>query len=131
MRKRKEEKKEDFFHYMKIIIAILAVAFLILACYFGYRFGRMVFSDASLTNSIDSNRTYLITVEAGESALSIGMELEKNGIIESGLAFFVQTKVYACKIAPGTYEVSSKMSSKSIAKYFNTEYSKAKQSGGQ
>lgn len=120
----KTEKKEDLFHYMKIIIAILVVAMVILLCYFGYRFGRTVFSDAPMTNSIATNVSYDITVVKGESALAVGKELEEHGIIESGLAFFVQTKIYSCKIAPGTYTVSSKMSSKNIAKFFNTEYAR-------
>ena len=54
-------------------------------------------------------------------------ELEKNGIIESGLAFWVQSKLYDCRIETGTYTVNSRNSSKEIIKYLNQEYLKAHQ----
>lgn len=122
-----QEKKEDFLHYMKIVIAILIVAFVILACYFGYRFGRMVFSDEPMTNSSANAVNYTLTVTKGEKVLTIGNDLERAGVIESGFVFFVQSKVYGCKIDPGTYEVSSMRSSKAILKQLYAEYQKARE----
>ena len=122
-----EETKADFLHYMKIVIAILIIAFVLLACYFGYRFGRVVFTDEPMTNSSANEILYSLTVTKGESVLSIGNDLEKHGVIESGLVFFVQSKVYGCKIDPGTYEVSSRKSSKAILKQLYAEYQKARE----
>ena len=127
MAKMSQEKKEDFLHYMKIVIAILIVVFVVLACYFGYRFGRMIFSDKPMTNSSVNAVTYTLKVTKGESVLAIGDDLERHGVIESGLAFFVQSKLYSCKIDPGVYEVSSMHSSKAILKQLYAEYQKARE----
>ncbi len=116
------EKKEDLFHYLRIVIAILALVLVVLLSYFGYRLGRMVFSDEGLTNLRTENRSYTLVVEKGESVLTIGRELQKNNIIENGLAFFIQSKVYSCKVEPGIYNVTSRQSSKEIIKYLNQEY---------
>lgn len=125
--KDKNEKKEDLFHFLKIALAIVGLAAVILASYFGFHFGQAVFTDESMTNNRATNISYELVVEKGDKVLKIGRELEKNGIIESGLAFWVQSKLYDCRIETGTYTVNSRNSSKEIIKYLNQEYLKAHQ----
>ncbi len=129
MAKQKEntDKRGDFLHYMRIIIALLMVVFAGISCYAGFKFGRMVFTDQPKTTLRTEHVSYELTVEKGESVLSIGKDLEEHGIIDSAAAFFVQTKVYKCKIAPGTYTVSSRDSSKAIVKALNSAFIKGRQ----
>ena len=124
LKAKKKLERADAFHYVRIVIAVLLVVAAILLGYFGYRLGTMVFTDEPLTDSIAYNITYDLTVEEGDSALEVGEKLEKAHIIESALAFAIQTKLYDCTIGPGIYEVSSNKSSKDIARYLNTEYMK-------
>ena len=129
-RKRKRNtaaEDRDFLHYLKIAIAVMVLLLIVLASYFGYHFGRQVFTDESLADKKGTVREYVLEVAAGESTLQVGIDLEKHGIIESALAYTVQTKIYQGKIAPGSYTVSSEKSSKEIVKYLNTEYEKTHQ----
>lgn len=120
--RKKETNKEDLFHYLKIAAAVLFLVFLFLAGFFGFRLGQMIFSDEPLTSVKADHVSYELKVEKGENVLSIGMDLEKHGVIESGLAFYLQSKVYKCRIDPGTYTVNSKRSSKDILKDLNQAY---------
>lgn len=123
------EKKGDFLHYMRIVIAVLMLAFTGISCYAGVKFGRLVFTDDARTTLRTEHISYELTVTKGESVLAIGRDLEEHGIIESAAAFFVQSKVYKCKIAPGTYTVSSRDSSKAIVKQLNNAFIKGIQEG--
>ncbi|MBR0087875.1 MAG: endolytic transglycosylase MltG [Lachnospiraceae bacterium] len=107
---------KDFFHYLRIIIAILMGVFIGISAYVGFRFGRMVFSDEPMTRIRTDHVSYELTVQKGQSVLSIGKDLEEHGIIENRFVFFVQSRIYKCRIAPGTYTVSSRDSSKAILK---------------
>lgn len=120
--KKKENRKEDLFHYLKIAAAVFFLVFLFLAGIFGFRLGQMVFSDEPLTSTRDSHVSYELTVAKGENVLMIGRDLEKHGVIESGVVFYIQSKVYKCRIDPGTYTVNSKRSSKDILKDLNQAY---------
>ncbi|MBO7365046.1 MAG: endolytic transglycosylase MltG [Lachnospiraceae bacterium] len=125
MAKLSKKKKEDLTHFLKVLMMALFAVLVILACVSGYRLGRMVFTDKPRTNAAGSHITYVIRIERGESVFSIGMELERAGVIESGLAFLIQSKLYSCRIEAGTYTLSSANSSKEILKYLNSEYVKA------
>ncbi|GEM_PF-2811450 len=120
--RKKNANKEDLFHYLKIAAAVLFLVFLFLAGFFGFRLGQMVFSDEPLTTTRDTHVSYDLKVEKGENVLMIGIDLERHGVIESGLAFYIQSKVYKCRIEPGTYTVNSKRSSKDILKDLNQAY---------
>lgn len=121
-----EEKRQDVFHYLRAALAVLFLVFLVLLSYFTYQFGRMVFSDHAMTTPGNAY-TYEITITENEPAITVGTELAKNKIIESGLAFYVQTIIYDCKMQPGTFIMTSGMSSKAIAKYLNQEYQNSHQ----
>jgi len=126
MRKKiSHDRKEDLLHYFKIILTILGIAFVILACYAAFQFGQMIFSNSTMTNSVQEPRSYTISIEKGDTPLSIGTELEKAGIIESRLAFVAQAYLYDCSFGPGEYLVESNQSSKEIAKSLSVAYKKS------
>ena len=120
----REEKRKDALHYLRIVIAVLLTAFVILALFFAFRLGTLVFSKNALTQKKGEHRSYTLEVAKGESVLAVGRELEKNGIIESGVAFFLQSKIFQCRIAPGTYQLSSSVSSREILKTLHQEWQK-------
>jgi len=125
--KDRSEKTRDLFHYLKIVIAVLMVVFIAISSYFGFRLGRMIFTDDAKTTLRTDHISYELVVTKGESVLAIGRDLEEHGIIESGLAFFLQSKIYKCRIAPGTYTVNSRDSSKAIIKELNNAYVRQQQ----
>ena len=119
-----EDRRKDALHYLRIVIAVLLTALIILALFFAFRLGQQVFSKKAMTQKKGEHRNYTLVVREGEGTLQIGRELQKNRIIESGAAFFLQSKIFQCRIAPGTYNVSSSMSSRDILKYLNQEWQK-------
>ena len=122
--------KKDLFHYLKIVAVVLFFAFFAVACLLSYRFGVRLFTNDGLTGE-DNKVTYTLRVTQGESVLKIGGDLETHGVISSRLVFFVQSKLYKCRIAPGEYQVNSAMSSKAILKYLHDEYLKAREATAQ
>lgn len=121
---RKKRDREEILQNLKVVLAVLLIVAVVFSAVFSYRLGRLVFSDEPMTDSRTENITYDITITPGESTLRVGFELKRAGIIRSAAAFFLQSKVYECKIAPGKYTVYSKNSSKEIMKYLNREYLK-------
>ena len=126
MAQKKKKDKEDVLHVLKIILAVLLLVVGVLLAAASYYMGRQVFTDEPVSDSRTTAVTYDITIEQGESTLLVGWDLSRHGVIRSGIAFFIQSKVYDCKIAPGTYSVNSKSSSKEIIKYLNQEYLRKK-----
>lgn len=117
---------KDVFHYLKLVVAVLALVFLVLASVFGYRFGAALFTEEGVLPE-GKGQAYTLTVEQGESTFQIGLDLERHGIIRSALVFFVQSKLFKCRIDAGSYEVRSDQSSKAILKYLNQQYEKNRQ----
>jgi len=124
-KKHRDADRGDLFHYIRIVIGILTVTLVVLACYFGYCLGREIFTDEAKTTWRTDHITYTLTVRKGEGSIAVGRDLKENGIIRNALAFAIQTKVYQTKIEAGEYVVSSRQSSKAIAKYLNDEYVRA------
>lgn len=122
----RKRDREEILHFFKIALAVFLLVFGVFLAFVSYRFGRLVFTDDAMTDTRSEMITYDITIRPGESTIRVGWELREAGIIRSAAAFFVQSKVYKCKIPPGTYTVYSKNSSKEIIKYLNQEYLKQK-----
>ena len=126
MAKQKQERdRADLFHYIRVGIGILVITLTVLACYFGYDLGREIFTDEAKTTYRTDHITYNLVVTKGEGSVAVGRDLKEHGIIRNALAFAIQTKVYQTKIEAGEYVVSSRQSSKAIAKYLNDEFVKA------
>ncbi len=123
---RSAKRRGDLFHYLKIAVMILIAAMIVVLCILSYRAGVLIFTNDGRTAENEPAVRYTIEIAQGESVLSIGRELREAGIIESGVVFFIQSKLFKCKIAPGTYTLSSDKSSKAILKYLHSEYEKAR-----
>ena len=119
--KKKARQKQDAFHYLKFAIMVLFIAMIALLAVFGYRFGRALFSDQSVSES-GKGVEYVLRVEPRESVYTIGSDLKEHGIIESAAVFFIQSRLYGLKIDPGSYTVSSEQSSKAILRMLNQKY---------
>ncbi len=126
---KKKKNREDLRHYIKIILAVFLLVLGAAMAVFSYRLGRLVFTDDAVADSSVDNITYEITITPGESTLAVGFELMREDVIPSASAFLIQSKIYKCKIAPGTYTVYSKMSSKEIIKYLNQEFLRKQKEG--
>lgn len=124
MASREKRKNRDLFHYLKVVAVILFFVLLIVVSVFSYRVGVQIFTNSGVSTEEEAV-AYTLYVEKGESVFQIGRDLEDHGIINSALVFWIQSKLYKCKIAPGEYHVSSSSSSKAILKYLNNEYTKA------
>ncbi|MBR4769188.1 MAG: endolytic transglycosylase MltG [Lachnospiraceae bacterium] len=120
----RRKKKADLFHILKIVIMGLLIALFIVLIALSYRAGVLLFTNDGVTGPDEREVTYTLQVEKGDSVLKIGSVLKENGIISSAVVFFVQSKLYKCRIAPGTYTLSSRNSSKAILKYLEEEYLK-------
>ena len=122
-----QQKKNDALHYLKIAVAILLAALILLLLFFAFRMGQAVFSTQGMTQKKGEHRTYELKITEGESVYAVGRELEKNGIIESSIAFYLQSRIFQAKIPAGTFTVSSADSSRTILKNLNQEWLKMKQ----
>lgn len=120
---KRREKRKDFFHYLKTVIAVLLVLLVLLLSFFGYRFGRALFTDSGV-DTAGNGREYVLNISEGESTYAVGSDLAQHGVIDSPLVFLVQSKLFKCKIDPGSYTVNSASSSKAILKYLNGQYEK-------
>lgn len=128
MKENRKTEKSGFSKGKTIFFIVLALVILVL-CFFGYQIGRDIFRSEAKTNT-EHRYSYTLEVSKGESAFSVGAKLKSNRMIDSSLVFFLQSKLYRCKIKEGTYTVYSDMSSREILKYLNREYEKWKLENG-
>jgi len=124
-RRNENPDRGDLFHWIRIVIGILLLTLIVLGTYFGFVLGREIFTDDSRTTVRTEHVTYTLVVRKGEGSLAVGRDLKEHGVIRNALAFAVQTKIYQTKIEAGEYTVTSRQSSKAIAKYLNDEFVKA------
>ena len=100
-----------------IIYALIALAILFMAgqAKHYYDVGYGVFSQES-KDAPGTGKAVLFTVEEGVNAARLGEQLEAEGIVESAQLFVIQERVsdYAGKYVPGTYALSSEMTTEEI-----------------
>lgn len=127
--KKRREKRKDFFHYLKFVIAVLLVVLILILTVYGYHFGKALFTDTGM-KAPGSGTEYLLNVAPGEGIFSVGRDLQENRVIESALVFAVQSKLFKCVVDPGTYRVNSSWSSKAILKELNLQHEKNRKGSG-
>lgn len=112
---------------IKISIYALMLTLLIVLSTKGYGFGKAVFSEKGYEKApgIDVS----ITVDSGESVMSVAQELVDLGVVKSKIVFFVQTKLYQGKFIPGTYTVNSSASPEDIIEILSTDVSEQETEG--
>ena len=102
-----------------IIYAVIAAAILFMAgqAKHYYDVGYGVFSQQG-KDARGTGKVVAFTVEEGVSATKLGAQLEEQGIVESARLFLIQERVsdYAGMYVPGTYALSSEMTTEEIMK---------------
>ena len=102
-----------------IIYALIAgaILFMIGQAKHYYDVGYGVFSQQG-KDARGTGKVVMFTVEEGMTASKIGEKLEEEGIVESARLFVIQEKVsdYSGKYVPGTYALSSEMTTEEIMK---------------
>ena len=100
-----------------IIYAVIALAVLFMAgqAKHYYDVGYGVFSQQS-KDAPGTGKAMYFTVEEGVSAVTLGEQLEAEGIVASAQDFLIQERVsdYAGKYVAGTYALSSEMTTEEI-----------------
>lgn len=100
-----------------IIYGMIAAAILFMAgqAKHYYDVGYGVFSQQG-KDARGTGKVVMFTVEEGAGASKIGQQLEEQGIVESARLFLIQERVsdYAGKYVPGTYALSSEMTTEEI-----------------
>lgn len=97
---------------LRVAVTCLIVVIFYIGMSSAYRLGYRIFSNEAVDSAPGISMN--ITVVEGQSAYAVGQTLQKKGIIEDGIAFWIQSMVYEADIYPGTYTVSTAMSSKEI-----------------
>ena len=104
----------------KIFFACFLVVLLYVLIVGGYRFGKALFTEQPRSASTAEQR---ITVEKGQSAGSIGKQLEQKGIVASGAVFCGKALLFQYEIRPGTYSVSPSMTDREILELMSADAS--------
>ena len=111
-----------------IIYAMIALAVLFMAGqakhYYGVGYG--VFSQQS-KDAPGTGKVVLFTVEEGVSTTRLAEQLDAEELVESAQQFIIQERVsdYAGKYVPGTYALSSEMTTEEIMRVISgTEVSR-------
>lgn len=93
----------------KIVLAIIIVMLVYKYSMTAYEYGQRVFNEPPV--SAGSGRTVTFVVKEGESAKTIGANLEKSGLIRDAALFRIQEMLsaYKDKTKPGTYTLSTSM----------------------
>lgn len=81
-----------------------------------YRFGYQVFT--SEPRQVESKQLE-ITIGEGATVLSVGKQLEKNGIIDDAYVFFAQSVIFELDVQPGTYVIDLQNTSRELLEIFN------------
>jgi cell division protein YceG involved in septum cleavage len=108
---------------IKIVFIILIVMVVYKFSAQAYELGLQVFSDETMSE--EPGQDYLVTVESGASALDVGKELFKQGLIKNEYVFYIQTLFYQKNnaLVPGEYTVNTSMTAEEILSQITAESS--------
>lgn len=101
----------------KLIIYAVILLLLFEGVTKGYEFGHEIFYSTAVDTGEGVPKT--IAIPRGQSAAETARMLKQSGLIGNELAFQVQQKFYDYDIYPGTYELSTAMTSKDILQIIN------------
>lgn len=96
---------------VKIAITAVIVVVVFRLAVSAYDFGFQVFADIPIAEE-GSGRTVNVVISEGQDSKEVSQLLEKKGLIENWLTFFIQEQLsdYKGMIQPGTYELNTAMS---------------------
>lgn len=94
---------------IKTAVYIIGAVILILVCKKAFDFGALVYSEEGMAPK-GYGEEVVVTIPADSSSSEIAAILKKNGLIESELAFRIQTILYEAQIYAGTYTLNTEYS---------------------
>lgn len=107
----------------KLILYALIILLLAEGVTRGYAFGHEIFYAKAMEAA--PGHAASITIPKGQKSSVTISQLKDLGLIDNELAIQIQMKFYEYKIQPGTYELSTSMTSKEILQTLNQETEEA------
>lgn len=98
--------------FIKIIVFIILIVFLIFACTKAYQLSYTVFADTAMEDS--PGTSVEINIPKDASSEEVGTLLEYNGLIEDVSAFKLRCIVYEAEFFEGTYTLNTSMTTEEI-----------------
>lgn len=115
--KKKTKKKSGTSVASKIAIKtamyVVGVLILVFVCKAAFDFGEEVFSAEGM-DSKGNGKEVVVTIPMNSNTGEVGDILIEKGLIESKLAFMIQTFLYESEIASGTYTLNTEMCAEDI-----------------
>lgn len=107
-KRKKTVKKSSVVSKMSIKMAmyIIGAVVIVLVCKATFEFGTLVFTEEGMAAKGDG-REVVITIPRDSTISEIAAILKDNGLIESELAFRIQTLLYEADIYSGTYTLNT------------------------
>jgi hypothetical protein len=90
----------------KVAMYVIGVVLVVLVCTNTYKFGVQVFSEDGVDVK-GSGREVVVTIPADASVSEVASILKENGLIESELAFRIQSILYEADFYSGTYTLNT------------------------
>ncbi len=95
---------------LRLLRFLIYVAIIVLIIWLGrnvYEFGYHVFNQQAM--SPGNGQEVSVVINEGATPYQIGQALEKKGLVDSALVFYVQERlsIYHGKLKPGTYVLST------------------------
>ena len=100
---------------IKTAAAVLIITVVFRLAVSAYEFGYQVFADLPVSEG--EGRIISVVVKEGQSSRELSKELEEKGLINNSYVFYIQERFsehYKDMIQPGTYELSTAMSSEEM-----------------
>lgn len=90
---------------IRMLIYVCAIVVIIFAGKTAYSFGYLIFDEHPMAETEEEGQDVTVVVKEEESVYQVGQTLEKKGLIERPVIFWMQEKLsdYKGKILPGTY----------------------------
>ena len=90
---------------LRLLIYLCVVLAIVFAGKTAYSFGYLVFDETPMAETKEAGQDVTVIVKEDESVYQIGQTLEKKGLIERPVIFWMQERLsdYHGKIKPGTY----------------------------
>ncbi|WP_167958418.1 endolytic transglycosylase MltG [Anaerosporobacter faecicola] len=106
----------SFVVHILLNILFYVIVVMLITKYSGvaYDFAYEVFGEVALADADDDVKEVTITINKGESTMSVASKLELNRVINNKYAFYLRAKLFQSNIKTGRYKVNAAMSYEEI-----------------
>ena len=109
---------------IKLLRDIILVGLVALISINGYYFFYDVFADEPVAESEEDAVEVTVRVDSGMTDMQVANMLKQNGLVESKLVFFAQSKIFkdsGSSIQPGTYQLNTYMTAQEMLEVITAE----------